>query len=127
MSTDTNERAAKIRSLNDEFRCSIKGGRVFLTRGVLARGHLFVGAAIAAVREFSDFTEDNDPHGEHDFGAFDLDGERLNWKIDYYATDDVRIKWRENEYTPELEFGSEHPEDPAVTHRVLTILLADEY
>ena len=26
----------------------------------------------------------NDPWGEHDFGAFELDGKTLNWKIDYY-------------------------------------------
>jgi hypothetical protein len=26
-------------------------------------------------------TDDNDPHGEHDFGAFDHAGERIFWKI----------------------------------------------
>ena len=62
---------------------------------------------------FDAFTEDNDPHGEHDFGAFDHAGHRIFWKIDYYDQS--------------LEFGSENPADPAKTTRVLTIMLADEY
>ena len=68
---------------------------------------------LTAVREFGVFTPDNDPHGEHDFGAVEVAGHRCFWKIDYYDL--------------ALEFGSEHPEDPAVTTRVLTIMLVDEY
>lgn len=55
----------------------------------------------------------NDPHGEHDFGSFDVDGERLFWKIDYYD--------------PSLSGGSEDPADEAATRRVITIMLALEY
>jgi Protein of unknown function (DUF3768) len=55
----------------------------------------------------------NDPHGEHDFGSFEYSGQTIFWKIDYY---DMRLKW-----------GSPDPADPAVTRRVLTILLAEEY
>lgn len=36
------------------------------------------------MRDFSDFTPENDPYGEHDSGAFKLDGVKLNWKVDYY-------------------------------------------
>jgi len=68
---------------------------------------------VNAVRAFDAFTGDNDPHGEHDFGAFDLCEERLFWKIDYYDQD--------------LRFGSPDPTDPAVTRRVLTIMLASDY
>jgi hypothetical protein len=71
----------------------------------------------SAIREkvelFDDFTKDNDPHGEHDFGAFQHEGERIFWKIDYYA--------------PDMEHGSENPADPKQTVRVLTIMLASEY
>ncbi len=71
----------------------------------------------SAIREkvelFNDFNEDNDPHGEHDFGAIDHDGEKIFWKIDYYA--------------PDLEHGSEDPSDPGQTARVVTIMLANEY
>ena len=66
-----------------------------------------------AVEMFNDFTEENDPHGEHDFGAFDHNGEKIFWKIDYY---DINFK-----------YGSEDPSDPRQTSRVLTIMLASEY
>ncbi len=65
------------------------------------------------MRDFEDFTADNDPYGEHDFGAFQLGGEKLFWKIDYYDL--------------ALEMGSPDPADPAVTRRILTIMLAEEY
>lgn len=81
------------------------------TRGVLARSD--VPDILRRVREFTDFTEDNDPHGEHDFAGFDQQGERIFWKIDYYDL--------------ELEMGSFDPSDPAVTLRVLTIMLGSEY
>ncbi len=59
------------------------------------------------------FTPDNDPFGEHDFGAFEQNGERIVWKIDYYDL--------------AMEFGSPDPADPYQTTRVLTIMLAGEY
>lgn len=68
------------------------------------------------MRRFDAFTEDNDPHGEHDFGAFGIEGipEKIFWKIDYYA-DACGT------------FGSEDPADPARCFRVLTIMLASDY
>ena len=69
--------------------------------------------AIRKVATFDDFTADNDPHGEHDFGSFDLAGDKFFWKIDYYD--------------PTLEFGSDDPADPTKTTRVLTLMLAAEY
>jgi hypothetical protein len=56
---------------------------------------------------------DNAPHQEHDFGSFDADGHRVFFKIDYY--DET------------LEHHSPNPADPALTKRVITIMLADEY
>jgi hypothetical protein len=67
------------------------------------------------VSEFDSFTEDNDPHGEHDFGAFDVeDVGKIFWKIDYYAD-------------KTCESGSVNPSDTAQCFRVLTIMLAEEY
>jgi hypothetical protein len=65
------------------------------------------------VQRFSEFTEDNNPHGERDFGSFELCGQTVCFKIDYYA--------------PDMEHGSEDPADVTKTARVLTIMRADEY
>ena len=88
-------------------------GRLFLTAGIAQKSPDEQAEIMRRVFEFSDFTEDNDPHGEHDFGAFDFAGERIFWKIDCYDQD--------------MKFGSPDAADPMVTTRVLTILLADEY
>ena len=101
----------KIRALNDELRTRFKGGKIATTPGVLALGDL--PAILKQLREFSDFTSGNDPHHEHDFGAFKHDGQLLFWKIDYYD--------------PELMMGSPDPAEPALTARVLTLMLAEEY
>lgn len=81
-------RTERIRDLNDEFRQgglgAGRGGRWLVTPGVIALGPAAVLAAARTVRKFDQFTPDNDPHEEHDFGAFDLAGEQLFWKIDYY-------------------------------------------
>ncbi len=84
-----------------------------LTSGVDDLGLGFVSAAVATVRGFDAFDRDNDPHHEHDFGAFTLQGHRLFFKIDYYDLD--------------LAGHSPDAADPVQTHRVLTIMLASEY
>lgn len=104
---------ASIRDLNDCFRQSLRGGRVVVTAGVHALGPQRLRAILTKVTSFNGFTVDNDPYGEHDFGAFDDDGERLFWKIDYYDQ--------------ALSGGSHNPADAALTCRVLTIMLASEY
>jgi hypothetical protein len=106
-------RIARIRELNDLLRRYGKGGDVYLTRSVRDRGDDFSERARRAVANFEAFSEDNDPHGEHDFGAVTVDGERVFFKVDYYD----RAK----------EWLSEDPADPAKTSRVMTILLAEEY
>jgi len=101
----------KIRALNDEFRKTMRGGKVVATQGVMALPDLMT--VLDRVREFSDFTEENNPHGENDFGAFIHNDQHLLWKIDAYDKD--------------LRFGSPDPTDPTVTVLVLTILLAEEH
>lgn len=100
-----------IAQLNDALRKDWIGGSVVMTSGVA--NHPAKEEIIAAVRAFDDFTEGDDPYGEHDFGALDVAGERIFWEIDYYD--------------PQYQFGSEDPSDPAKTGRLLTILLAEEY
>ena len=103
----------RIRDLNDAFRTTFAGGRVMLTAGVDALPLEVKMPVIGKVMTFSEFTSDNDPHGEHDFGSFELAERKFFFKIDYYD--------------PRLEFGSDDPADPAKTTRVLTIMLAEEY
>jgi Protein of unknown function (DUF3768) len=62
---------------------------------------------------FDDFCHANDPYEEHDFGSFEAEGENIFFKIDYYDRT--------------LTHHSPDPADPAVTERVITIMLADEY
>lgn len=106
--------ASRIRDLNDAMRnTGISSGRWMMTAGVQALGPDAILLATRAVQTFSAFTDDNDPYGEHDFGAFEIAGLRMFWKIDYYDRD--------------LRYGSNDPSDPSVTARVLTIMLASEY
>ena len=102
-----------ITELNDQFRRTFQGGRVILTASIAALDPFEQAAIFAKVQGFESFTEDNDPYGEHDFGAFTHDGQRLFWKIDYYA--------------PDMRHGSEDPANPEKTIRVLTIMLSEEY
>ena len=102
-----------IRGLNDELRREMPHGRVILTRAVAALDPVTLAAIITAIREFDDFTPDNDPWGEHDFGqVFNGEGVPLFWKIDAYDL--------------AMEFGSPDPTDDAVTKRILTIMTADD-
>lgn len=104
----------RIRELNDHFRRNGRGnGRVLITSGIQGHGAEFALAAVNAVRDFDAFSDDNDPWGEHDFGAVKIKGKKVFWKIDYYS--------------PDLSAGSENPSNEGLTHRVLTIMLASEY
>ena len=58
-----------------------------LSAGLVAFFEKDLAAVVELVRAFDDFSEDNDPYGEHDFGAFEYQGQTINWKIDYYALD----------------------------------------
>ena len=103
----------RIRELNDAFRRSFSGGKVMMTAGVDALPDMVKAAALQKVATFSEFTGDNDPYDEHDFGGFDLCSRKFFWKIDCY---DQRC-----------EYGSEDPSNPERTRRVLTVMLAEEY
>ena len=103
-----NETSAKIAAVNDTFRRNMEGCTV--TKGVAAMGE-DVNEIFVRVRDFTEFNEDNDPYGEHDFGSFEILGNRIFWKIDYY--------------NQELS-GWCDPLSPDCK-RVLTIMLAEEY
>jgi hypothetical protein len=103
----------KIARLNDAFRRTFMGGKVVISIGVHALPDTVKAAALLRVATYRGFTQENDPHEEHDFGRFRLYGEKFCWKIDYYDA--------------QFEHASENPADPETTGPVLTLMLAREY
>jgi hypothetical protein len=102
--------ADKIRTLNDAFRRSFSGGKVMMTAGIVALRVITKAKLVDEVRTFDAFTAENDPHGEHDFGNFEVDGRKIFWKIDLYE-----------------EPGVKGADGLPLTTRVLTIMLAEEW
>lgn len=111
------EKTTRIRALNDQLRTSLspRYGRVLATSGLLAVGNEFWWRCMEAVRAFTDFNQDNDPHGERDFGSVSVDDRTVFWKIDYYQKGS------------DFETGAEDPSNAATTDRVMTVMLAEEY
>jgi Protein of unknown function (DUF3768) len=104
---------ARIAELNDQFRTTTLGGTIFVTAGVRRRGSRFASACIAAAVCYDGFTEENDPLGLRDMGAFDMGGQQILWRIDCYD--------------PSLRFPSPNPADPQRTGRVLTLMVPEEF
>jgi len=102
-----------IKTLNDNLRKHLNGGRVMLTAGINAKSQDDIARILSKVRQFNNFTPDNDPYNEHDSGSFDYKGEKIFWKIDYYDKN--------------YQYLSEDPANPDVTNRVMTVMLAIEY
>ena len=102
-----------IRALNDALRQNFREGTAVMTVGVAALGAEAVARIVKAIAVYDDFCHANDPHEEHDFGVFEVDGHKLFFKIDYY----------------DKALASHSPDstDPSVTERVITIMLAEEY
>jgi hypothetical protein len=103
----------RVRALNERLRQHGIGGTTVVTPGVRALAPDTISAILAAVASFSAFDADNDPYGEHNCAILTVGAERVIWKIDYYDR-----SW--SGHSPD-------PADPAVTNRVLTIMLAEEY
>ena len=103
----------RIRELNDELRQHLLGGGAVMTPGVAALGPEAVARIVKTIAVFDAFCYANDPHQEHDFGSFEAEGETIFFKIDYYSKD--------------MTMHSPDAANPAVTTRVITIMLAEEY
>jgi hypothetical protein len=105
--------AAAIRTLNDLLRQDFNLGVAVITPGVAGLGAAAVERIVKTIAAFDSFSNDNDPHGEHDFGAFDAAGHRIFFKIGYYDK--------------QMAGHSPDPSDPLVTTRVITVMLDEEY
>ncbi len=102
-----------IRALNDHLRQDLTTGVAVITPGIAALGQEAVQRIVKTIQVYDDFCHANDPHEEHDFGCFEADGHTIFFKIDYYDKT--------------LSMHSPDASDPAVTKRVITIMLAQEY
>ena len=107
------DRAKAIAFLNDRTRRKPRPGEIVATQGVIALGAAVCAELLLQLAAFDRFNADNDPYGEHDFGAIELAGQRVFWKIDYYDLS--------------LTCGCETPWDEDSCLRVLTLMLAEEY
>jgi Protein of unknown function (DUF3768) len=124
------EQTARIARLNDQARQAM---------GVACTAVATVGfrslpeADQSCVRElietFDAFDDDNDPHGERDFGTiYQLGDDRWTTERPRVRQDErERVFWKLDSYDRAMRFASEDAANPAITRRVLTIMLSDEY
>ena len=126
---DPADRTQSIARLNDNARKQILAtSRVVFTRSLIdtligdtpdpAQQFICRAAAQAAIMrqiENAEFSPENDPHGERDFGVIFHGDHKLFWKIDVY------------EHDGSFSWGAERPWDPESSCRVLTIMLASDY
>lgn len=109
------DRQLQIQAANDLLRTTLnpKYGKVMMTASVAALPDHERAAVFAAVKAFTAFNEDNDPHKEHDCAIFEVGGTKYMFKLDYMDK--------------AMEYGSSDPSNFRVTTRVLTIMRCDEY
>lgn len=113
---------ALIAAQNDRFRATWGAdftvpGRIVLTPGVVALGYDVLVQIMVAIQSFADFTEANDPSGQHDFGAFFVT----------YGGEKVKLYWKIDLYDPAYAFATDDAADVTKTRRLLTVLLPSEY
>ena len=124
------EQTARIARLNDLAR---KAMGVACTAVATVGFRSLPEADQSCVREqietYDAFTEDNDPHGERDFGTIYQLGDG-HWTTERPRLSDderERVFWKLDYFDRQMEFASDDAANPAITLRVLTIMLSDEY
>lgn len=122
MNSDNIEYTRKVADLNDQLRKDMFTGnmlkkhnlknKIVLTPGIAGLNLIDKEKVFASVKYYGNFTKNNNPWGEKDFGSFNFKKETFNWKIDYYDND--------------MKYHSPDKTDPDKTVRVLTIMKAEE-
>ncbi len=107
------EKTIRICTLNDVLRITGIGGEIYMTTGIQALSENTQNSVLLAIRTFVDFNNDNDPYKKHDCAILQSTNPRSMFKIDYY--DKTKT------------YGSEAPENPSVTSRVMTMMTPGEY
>lgn len=122
MNSDNIEYTRKVADLNDQLRKDMFTGnmlkkhnlknKIVLTPGIAGLNLIDKEKVFFSVKYYGNFTKNNNPWGEKDFGSFNFKKETFNWKIDYYDND--------------MKYHSPDKSDPNKTVRVLTIMKAEE-
>lgn len=120
MSKDINETTKRVARLNDIFRASILKpvseqclGKIFCTASIMALPEEDINHIAEKVSLFDNFNEGNDPYGEHDFGSFIFNDDKVYWRIDYED--------------PSLEYQPKDKSEPNEPNRILTIMFSYEW
>ncbi|MER9456560.1 DUF3768 domain-containing protein [Mesorhizobium sp. M0478] len=111
--TDAVAKPTRVQTLNDQLRQTGVGGRVVLTAGIASLPAKDIAEILQAIAKFDAFDGSNDPWGDHDAALLHVGDRQLFWKIDTYDRAMTNL--------------SPDPADPAVTIRVMTIMLPEEY
>ena len=75
MQHNVDRTAQSIALLNDQARTTLTNCKLMVTRGIDLLGEEALGFILNLVSRFDDFSERNDPFGEHDFGVI-----RINYE-----------------------------------------------
>ena len=75
MQHNVDEATQSIAHLNDQARTTLTNCKLIITRGIDLLGEETVDCILNLVKSFDDFSERNDPFGEHDFGVI-----RINYE-----------------------------------------------
>ncbi|MCL2931340.1 MAG: DUF3768 domain-containing protein [Trichodesmium sp. MAG_R03] len=111
--TEKQVRETTIAKLNDRFRNGDKSlGEYRMSRQVLGLPRKKQKELFKEIQDFSNFTPENDPNGQHEMGQVIMNGVEYIWKIDYLDTSMIML--------------SDAPEDINKTTRVLLVIRADE-
>lgn len=124
------ERTARIARLNDLARSAMGVAcTVVATVGFRSLPEAEQSCVRELIETFDAFTEDNDPYGERDFGCiYQLGCGRWTTERPRLLEDEYeRVFWKLDYYDRDLQFASDDAANPAITRRVLTITLSDEY
>jgi Protein of unknown function (DUF3768) len=128
--TSQRERTARIARLNDRARQAMGlACTAFVTAGFRSLPEADQSRVRELIETYDVFDEDSDPHGERDFGAvYQLADGRWTTERPRVCDDErERVFWKLDYYDRQMQFASDDAANPAITRRVLTIMLADEY
>ena len=124
------EQSARIARLNDLARSAMGVAcTAVATVGFRSLPEADQSSVRQLIETYDAFDEDNDPQGERDFGCvYQLgDGRWTTERLRLRDDERERVFWKFDYYDRDLRFGSEDAANPAITRRVLTIMLSDEY